>query len=504
MAIRLRLVLPLIALLCALAAPAWASAAEFTVNVTGDAAKGEPGVSCAVALGECTLRAAIEGADESAVGIDTINFDPAVFNGEPGDTISPAPLPEITTPTTIDGADCDAGTAVACVDSSNSAGQAVFVFKADESKLQDLSLSVGAEVVGIRVSRPGSANPGVSLIDNRIAMTSTTSPATGIQVLGPGTLIEGNTITAGFAFNFPIVLRSGPNLILGNKLFGSGCCAAGITLEFSVSGNQIGGDTAASENVIQDFLGGIKMEGAGATQNEVRRNRGANFQNFIVGATLAAPVITTALQSSASGTAEPGATVRVFRQQNQSAGEIDGFLGEATADGSGNWKVTFAKEPTGTFAAATATLAGSTSSLGESATLAEEPETGGGGGGGGGDNGGGGGDGGGTGSGSGGGGSPSSGSNATPIAAPAPVAPRVKITAGPKKSSAATTAKFRFRAEPTAGARFECRLDKAKWARCSSPRTYKKLKVGKHTFRVRATASGLTGAATVFKFTIKE
>jgi hypothetical protein len=84
-----------------------------------------------------------------------------------------------------------------------------------------------------------------------------------------------------------------------------------------------------------------------------------------------------------------------------------------------------------------------------------------------------------------------------------PKAPKVKITAGPKKSSTATTAKFKFKAEPAAGARFECKLDGAKWAKCSSPKTYRKLKPGKHTFQVRAIASGLTGAATKFKFTVK-
>ena len=85
---------------------------------------------------------------------------------------------------------------------------------------------------------------------------------------------------------------------------------------------------------------------------------------------------------------------------------------------------------------------------------------------------------------------------------PAPKAPKVKITSGPKKNSTATTAKFKFKAEPAAGAKFECKLDGAKWAKCTSPKTYKKLKVAKHTFRVRATARGLTGAAVLFKFTV--
>jgi hypothetical protein len=79
----------------------------------------------------------------------------------------------------------------------------------------------------------------------------------------------------------------------------------------------------------------------------------------------------------------------------------------------------------------------------------------------------------------------------------------VKITAGPRRNATATTARFRFRAEPSAGARFECKLDAAKWARCASPRAYRKLKPGRHTFRVRAIAGGLTGPVTKYQFTVK-
>ncbi len=46
-------------------------------------------------------------------------------------------------------------------------------------------------------------------------------------------------------------------------------------------------------------------------------------------------------------------------------------------------------------------------------------------------------------------------------------------------------------------------LDSAEWASCKSPTTYKKLRPGKHTFQVRATASGLTGPVTNFKVTVR-
>jgi len=86
---------------------------------------------------------------------------------------------------------------------------------------------------------------------------------------------------------------------------------------------------------------------------------------------------------------------------------------------------------------------------------------------------------------------------------PAPAEPKVTITKKPKKSSTSTTATFKFKATPAAGAKFECKLDGAKWAKCKSPKTYKKLKTKAHTFQVRAKANGLTSAVAKFKFTVK-
>jgi hypothetical protein len=66
-----------------------------------------------------------------------------------------------------------------------------------------------------------------------------------------------------------------------------------------------------------------------------------------------------------------------------------------------------------------------------------------------------------------------------------PVAPDTLITAKPGKNVKVSTATFRFTSS-LAGSKFECRLDKAGWTGCKSPRKLKKLKPGKHTFRVRA------------------
>jgi tripartite motif-containing protein 71 len=70
----------------------------------------------------------------------------------------------------------------------------------------------------------------------------------------------------------------------------------------------------------------------------------------------------------------------------------------------------------------------------------------------------------------------------------AQVPPRTTIT-GSKVSDARSRAKFRFRSsEP--GSRFSCKLDHRRFHRCHSPRVYRPLSVGTHTFKVRATGAG--------------
>jgi hypothetical protein len=66
-----------------------------------------------------------------------------------------------------------------------------------------------------------------------------------------------------------------------------------------------------------------------------------------------------------------------------------------------------------------------------------------------------------------------------------PVPPDTKITGKPAKKTKSKAATFRFIASLT-GSSFECRLDKAGWSACKSPRKLGNLKPGKHTFRVRA------------------
>jgi hypothetical protein len=76
----------------------------------------------------------------------------------------------------------------------------------------------------------------------------------------------------------------------------------------------------------------------------------------------------------------------------------------------------------------------------------------------------------------------------TPTVTPAPtpdaVPPRTTLRAA-RIDQARQKATFRFAASE-AGSRFLCKLDRKKFSPCASPKTYKRLEPGAHTFRVKA------------------
>lgn len=79
---------------------------------------------------------------------------------------------------------------------------------------------------------------------------------------------------------------------------------------------------------------------------------------------------------------------------------------------------------------------------------------------------------------------------------------RPKLGAHPAKQTSSSVARFAFGAD---GGRYQCKIDRRKWVSCGSSRTYRGLRPGRHTFRVRALdAEGapLT-AATVFSWRIE-
>jgi hypothetical protein len=63
--------------------------------------------------------------------------------------------------------------------------------------------------------------------------------------------------------------------------------------------------------------------------------------------------------------------------------------------------------------------------------------------------------------------------------------PNTRITSGPAGTTRSRLARFRF-ASTESRSTFFCRLDRGNWLPCRSPKTYRRLKPGVHTFRVRA------------------
>ncbi len=298
-------------------------------------------------------------------------------------------------------------------------------------------------------------------------------------------LIAGNVVVD--AGGSAIAIENDRNEVFGNTISGSG--AAGIRVNNPgplaiTTGNLIGGEAPGEENAIDNSAGpAIEIiDSSGASEesdNEVALNVGEEnagpFIDLVGNANggIQPPPFATAIQSRATGTgAEPGATVRVFRKAKAEAGELESFLGEAVADGSGNWKVVYpASIPGGTIVAATQTnVEGGTSEL-STAITATEPSSGGG---------------------TTGGGAkgekdkkPAKGKKPGKGGKGAGGVPDTVILKGPKGTVHTTAVKFKF-ASNTKGAKFECKLDRKPFRACASPKRYKKLKPGKHVFKVRA------------------
>jgi Bacterial Ig domain/WD40-like Beta Propeller Repeat len=64
-------------------------------------------------------------------------------------------------------------------------------------------------------------------------------------------------------------------------------------------------------------------------------------------------------------------------------------------------------------------------------------------------------------------------------------APNTRLTAAPKSRTKLRGALFRFRSTERKST-FQCKLDKTSWQRCKSPKRYRIVKPGRHTFQVRA------------------
>lgn len=313
-----------------------------------------------------------------------------------------------------------------------------------------------------------------------------------------GNQIAGNAIVEAEANG--VLIENDLNEVIGNTVTEAG--GAGVRIKNPVTllvatGNRVGGDSESEENV---FLGNggpaieifDEVDASEESENEVARNKGVGNGGLFIdlvgeaNAGIQPPTFATSTQSTASGTgAVPGARIRVFSNATKSPGQIGGFLAETVADGGGSWKVTYPSVATGTAVGATQTsLAGGTSELAYATTTADPGKDG--------------------------------GKEIGKVISD-PVcklftgrsclvdrkAPKTKITKGPKAKSHSTTAKFKFSSNE-AGSTFQCKLDKKPFKKCKSPKKYKKLKPGKHVFKVRAIdpAGNVDGSPAKEKFRV--
>jgi hypothetical protein len=140
----------------------------------------------------------------------------------------------------------------------------------------------------------------------------------------------------------------------------------GIQISNSADSSQIGGTTGASENVISNnATDAIEILGDGTDMNRVFRNFGSNNGLFLDlafdNATgqgpgnpgngpnegIQVPTITAVNSQTISGTAGPSAVVRIYRTNTANGvapTDIIAFAGVTTADGAGNWSLTFGAE----------------------------------------------------------------------------------------------------------------------------------------------------------------
>jgi CSLREA domain-containing protein len=294
--------------------------------------------------------------------------------------------------------------------------------------------------------------------------------STGIETIAEpgGGLIAANQIES--PSDSGIILGSPGDEVRANTITDSAGVGIRVSNPFGVvMSGLIGGDTADKENVITGSSGAaieiVEEALAPGSATEIARNRGSSngglFIDLLDGANegISPPPISSARQSSASGTALPGATIRVFRKAAPEPGELQSFLAETVADGGGNWKVTYGSIPAGTLVAATQTNEnGATSELASASVAADTSD------------------------------------DHEPQRIRDPMCaftrgkcrwPETMIKAGPRGKIHVRTVKFRFSSDMP-GATFQCKLDRKPFRPCASPKKYKKLKPGKHVFKVRA------------------
>jgi hypothetical protein len=342
---------------------------------------------------------------------------------------------------------------------------------------------------------------GVAVNGGQLSAGSTGFEVSGATDPSGGHLIASNTI--GNASNVGIdIFGSDANQVTGNFIgtTPSGgshpIIAIGIRIGHfgpnTSDSNVIGGPTAAAQNVISNAgFRAIEMMPNAGSADQFRANVGTGNAGIFIdlggdgagnpplngtNAGVLPPTISHSDTGSATGTATVGATVRLFSKPSSSPGDIQAFLGQAVAGGTGHWQISHAAIPIGKLVTATQTepsllpVGGNTSELSGTATTV-----------------------------------------AAPIPPPAPPAssaaadsdpPETAFKKKPRKKSTDRTPTFKFVSDEP-GSSFQCKLDRKPFAPCGAKKTFR-VRPGKHKLRVESMdlAGNVDPTPALFKFEV--
>jgi hypothetical protein len=179
------------------------------------------------------------------------------------------------------------------------------------------------------------------------------------------------------------------------------------------------------------------------------------------------PAISSSDTGTATGTATAGAVVRLFSKPSSSLGDVEAFLGQAVADGAGQWQIGHAAIPVGKPVAATQTVPSVSLPGRNTSELSTAVAT---------------------------------------IAAPIPPGdsdpPETVIKKKPRKKSIDRTPTFKFTSDEP-GSTFQCKLDRRAFAGCSSKATFR-VRPGKHKLLVQSVdaAGNIDPTPAAFRFKI--
>ena len=345
-----------------------------------------------------------------------------------------------------------AGSAAVSVSSSaQSGGASIFANSINAATAVGVeSTGHGSEIAGNQIASPAygiEAYEDDGGIGNGIfGNTITGAEAVAVYVENDNNVLSGNTITnaqrAGIEIEGEDVDHQiESNVVIANTI--SKVAGAGIVVGSNATHNRIGGDEGGEANTIVESgaaeptnspFGAIVIVSRQEGRNEVAANTGSGNRNAFIqlvshgGAEepnggIKPPTLGTVQQSSAAGTAQPNATVRVFSKASSEPGELGELLAVVKADGAGNWTATYDTQAVSTLLTATQTSDAGTPEAATSELAApigaaadpvkpDEP--------------------------TGGGSTPPAPLVTAPVVPPPPPAakaPKVKITSGPKKSS---------------------------------------------------------------------